>query len=76
MSIHLHYIFGMKSTTLQIRLSDTEKIAFERAAEMAGITLSAWVRERLRSVARRELTDAGEQVPFLQAKIEGENGRY
>jgi uncharacterized protein (DUF1778 family) len=66
MSIHLHYIFLMKTDTLQIRLQSDEKQAFENAAELAGIALSAWVRERLRSAARRELTDAGHKVPFYR----------
>lgn len=66
MSILLHYIFPMKTTTLQIRLNPKEKQAFEMAADFSGIPLSAWVRERLRRAARRELQDANRQVPFLQ----------
>jgi uncharacterized protein (DUF1778 family) len=66
-STHLHYIFWMKNTTLQIRLDPSEKEAFERAAELSGIALSSWVRERLRRVARAELIDANQRVPFLQA---------
>jgi hypothetical protein len=54
----------MKSDLLQLRLLPAEKEAFRKAADLAGIALSAWVRERLRGAARRELTDAGEQVPF------------
>lgn len=62
----MHYIFGMKTVTLQIRLQAKEKEAFEKAAEIAGVALSAWVRERLRRMARQELVSVGEQVPFLQ----------
>lgn len=69
MSIHLHYIFSMKTTTIQIRLQPSEKEAFEKAAELAGIALSAWVRERLRRAARQDLTGAGVQVPFLQDRM-------
>jgi len=56
----------MKTEMIKIRASNGEKEAFEKAAQLAGIALSAWVRERLRGAARRELVDAGKQVPFLQ----------
>jgi hypothetical protein len=72
MSIQCHYIFGMKTETLQIRLQPKEKETFEIAAQMSGIALSAWVRERLRRSAIRELEEAGRQIPFLQI-VEGEN---
>ena len=36
---------------LRIRVSDTEKEAFEHAATIAGISVSAWARERLRRAA-------------------------
>jgi hypothetical protein len=51
---------------LQIRVTVTEKQAFQQAAELAGIALSAWMRERLRLVAIRELEGAGYAVPFIQ----------
>jgi uncharacterized protein (DUF1778 family) len=56
----------MKTTTIQIRLRPEEKQAFEEAAEIAGIGLSSWVRQRLRSAAIRELEDVGRSVPFVQ----------
>lgn len=56
----------MKTDLLQLRLLPSEKEAFQKAADLAGVALSAWVRERLRSAARRELIEAGQQVPFLQ----------
>jgi hypothetical protein len=59
-----------KTEWIKLRLHPAEKQAFEQASSLAGVALSAWVRERLRSAARRELTDAGEQVPFLQAPQE------
>ncbi|MGO4871002.1 MAG: DUF6290 family protein [Roseiarcus sp.] len=55
----------MKTNTLQIRLQDAEKEAFERAAELAGISLSSWVRERLRAAAIRELEGIGQTAPFI-----------
>ena len=51
---------------LQIRVTSAEKQAFQQAAELAGIALSAWMRERLRLVAIRELEGAGYSVPFIQ----------
>lgn len=51
---------------LQIRLTPEEKQAFQQAAELAGISLSAWMKERLRLVAIRELEGAGYPVPFIQ----------
>ena len=55
-----------KSQFIKIRLSREEKQAFEQASALAGITLSAWMRERLRLVAIRELEGAGYLVPFIQ----------
>ncbi len=56
----------LKSAWIKIRLSDVEKQAFEGAASLAGIAMSAWMRDRLRRVARRELQEAGLSVPFLR----------
>jgi len=49
-----------------IRLSDDEKVGFESAAGVAGIKLSAWVRERLRIAATQELAKIGQLPPFLK----------
>ena len=54
-----------KTEVLQIRVSDTEKEGFELAAALAGISVSSWVRERLRLSAIRELEGAGRRVPFV-----------
>jgi len=54
-----------KSEVLQIRISDLEKEGFELAAALAGISLSSWVRERLRLASIRELEGAGRKVPFV-----------
>lgn len=51
---------------LEVRTSASEKQAFRAAAELAGIPLATWVRERLRRVAVRELEEAGHQIPFLK----------
>jgi uncharacterized protein (DUF1778 family) len=54
-----------KGEYLDIRLEAAEKQAFRDAADLAGLDLSAWVRERLRSIARKELEGAGLAVAFL-----------
>ena len=57
-----------KSHSVKLRLSESEKEGFQSAAEIAGISLSGWIRERLRRAARIELVDAGKQVPFIHTK--------
>jgi hypothetical protein len=42
-----------------------EKRGFTEAAELAGIPLAVWMRERLRQAARKELEEIGKEVPFL-----------
>src|SRR5262249_35680530 len=54
-----------KAEYLDIRLEAAEKQAFRDAAEVAGLDLSAWVRERLRAAARKELEVVGHPVAFL-----------
>jgi hypothetical protein len=49
-----------------VLIRDAEKGTFDRAAEIAVIDLSAWVRERPRMVARKEMEAFGEQ-PGLKA---------
>jgi hypothetical protein len=58
----------LQTDYLDVRLMKPEKVGFQQAAELAGMALSAWVRERLRAAARKELAGAGRNVPFLQAK--------
>lgn len=55
-----------KEAVTQIRLQALEKQGFEEAARLAGLTLSAWMRERLRTVARKELEDHGKAALFLR----------
>jgi uncharacterized protein (DUF1778 family) len=55
----------MKIETLEIRVQPEEKRAFRDAAEIAGLSLSSWVRERLRLAAIRELEGVGRTVPFI-----------
>jgi uncharacterized protein (DUF1778 family) len=56
----------MKTANMQIRLTQPEKEAFEKAADLSGIALSSWVRERLRRAAIIELREAGLAIPFLE----------
>lgn len=55
----------IKGIRLDMRLQEVEKEAFRTAAELSGLDLSAWIRERLRRAAREELEQAGKPVPFL-----------
>lgn len=60
-----------RKETLLIRLTPNEKLAFKRCAELSGLSLSSWVRERLRQSAMRQLEAAAENIPFIE---EAENG--
>lgn len=60
----------MKTELIKIRVTNAEKEAFEKAAKLSGNALSAWVRERLRRTAIRELSEAGQQIAFLQSLLE------
>ena len=65
MSIFYHYNNDMvrpkkkKSIShnklMQVRLQQKEYRLFKKAADNAGLDLSAWVRERLRTVVMKEL---------------------
>jgi len=55
----------MQTEYLDVRLSLAEKQAFKESADIAGLPLSAWVRERLRQSATRELEAAARPIPFL-----------
>jgi hypothetical protein len=57
-----------KQELLQVRVDSAEKEAFAIAADLAGIAMSAWVRERLRQTAARELEAASHPIPFLKTK--------
>ena len=52
---------------MQVRMSAAEKASFDLAADAAGISLSSWVRARLRTAALVELQLAGVKVPFVEA---------
>ena len=54
-----------KGSYLQVRVTEGESATYDLAAEVAGLDKSAWVRERLRAIVRKELESAGMEVPFL-----------
>ena len=56
----------IKTDIMRLRLRPDEKRGFEEAAALAGVALSSWVRERLRSAAIRELESAGIPIPFIK----------
>ncbi len=56
----------IKGIRLDMRLNEAEKEGFRAAAELSGLDLSAWIRERLRQVAWKELEKAGRPIPFLE----------
>jgi hypothetical protein len=45
---------GPQTRVLQIRLTDAERIEYQKAAERCGQSLSGWIRERLARAAKRE----------------------
>lgn len=65
----LHSI-PMKTESIEFRLGVDEKQAFQRAAEISGVPLAAWIRQQLRKAARLELEQMGEKVPFFQSRRE------
>lgn len=56
----------LRNEPLLVMLESDEKEAFKSAADIAGISLSSWVRERLRQVAVSELQNAARPVAFLK----------
>ena len=53
------------SEYLAVRMEPAEKQAFKDAAELAGVPLSVWMRERLRRAAIRDLEEAARPIAFL-----------
>jgi uncharacterized protein (DUF1778 family) len=46
------------STSLYIRVTPEHEELVKKAAELAGTSLSDWIRDRLAKVARREIAEA------------------
>lgn len=68
MQLALRRVPQMKDYSLQVRLTQAERETLKVAAEAAGLTVSAWLRDRLRRTARLELQSSGIKVPFLEAQ--------
>jgi len=45
---------GEPSKLFPVRLTDSERQEYEQAAERAGMSVSAWMRDRLAKAAKRE----------------------
>jgi len=56
----------LRNDPLLVMLEPSEKEAFKVAADLAGVSLSSWVRERLRQNAVRELQSAAQPIAFLK----------
>ena len=54
-----------RAKLLQVRLLDGEYVVFKEAAVSAGLDLSAWVRERLRYAARKDLRAARDDPNYI-----------
>ena len=54
-----------KSESILLRLDPAEKAGFTEAANVAGLPLTVWMRERMRRIAAEELRASGKAVPFL-----------
>ena len=55
-----------KTYYLKMRLTPDERLTFEECAEISGIPMAAWIRQRVRKAAVRELEGAGRAVTFLR----------
>jgi hypothetical protein len=60
----------LRTNNVLLRLKLTEKQAFQDAAELAGVPLSAWMRERLRQAAIKELEAQARPIAFLNNRID------
>jgi hypothetical protein len=60
----------MKTMALQVRVHPKEKEAFEQAAQLAGISFSAWARVTLRRAAIREFEDAGRRLDLFNNPLD------
>jgi hypothetical protein len=56
----------LRDKPMLVKLEATEKEAFKEAADLAGVPLSTWVRQRLRQMAVRELEKASRPIAFLR----------
>lgn len=57
-----------QSVSLRLRMFPEQEQLIRQAAGLAGISISAWIRERLVRAARREVGQAGRYQPAGQAE--------
>ena len=62
----------MKDRKVIFKASEQEESAFKKAAELSGMSFSAWARQRLRLSAASELKEAGKTVDFLTDEKTGQ----
>jgi len=55
-----------QTAVIPIRLTESEKASFQICADIAGVSVSSWLRERLRLAAICDLERAGRPIPFLE----------
>jgi len=55
-----------QNRVIQIRITEEEKESFLMAASIAGVSQSAWIRERLRMACIKDIESTGNKVPFLK----------
>ena len=56
---------AVKTEYIELRVEEGEKQSFRDASDAAGMAMSAWIRDRLRRAARKELEDLKLPVAFL-----------
>ncbi len=61
----------MNDYNMQVRMPKSEITTYKDAAKLSGVSVSSWVRDRLRKAARQELQSSGMKVSFLE---DSENG--
>ena len=47
-----------KEEVIEIRLTDIERIEYQKAAERCGLSLERWIREQLAEAAKRQAKEA------------------
>jgi hypothetical protein len=49
---------GGAEEIIQVYVRDTERIEYQKAAERSGLSLAAWIRDRLHEALKREAKEA------------------
>ena len=57
-----------RTVSMNIRVSQAESESFKKAASYSGLSLSDWIRTRLRKLSTKELQAFGASVPFVKAE--------